>query len=119
MFTQNINSIISVIPVTDFDFALQWYIKLFGREPDVLPMEGIAEWQLVENAWIQVCVDPERAGGTTVVVGVDDIESKYQTLFKATFSVGEIVEYPEVIKMFEILDPAGNKISFVEDISNV
>lgn len=118
MSTQNINSVISVIPVKDFELALEWYIKLFEREPDVVPMEGIAEWQLVENAWIQVSIDPERAGCTTVVIGVQDIESQYKTFSDADFSVGEIVEYPEVIKMMEIIDPEGNKISFVQDISN-
>ena len=119
MSTQNINSVISVIPVKDFELALEWYIKLFKRDPDVVPMEGIAEWQLVENAWIQVSIDPERAGSTTVVIGVNDVESQYKFFSDANFSVGEIVEYPEVIKMIEIIDPEGNKISFVQDISSI
>ena len=81
-------------------------------------MEGIAEWELVENAWIQVSIDPERAGNTTVVIGVNDVESKHKIFSDANFSVGEIVEYPEIIKMMEIIDPEGNKVSFVQDISN-
>ena len=31
---------------------------------------------------------------------------------------GEIIEYPEIIKMIEIIDPDGNKVAFVQDISN-
>jgi len=118
MSTQNINSVISVIPVKNFDLALEWYRKLFERDPDVVPMEGIAEWQLVENAWIQVSIDPERAGSTTVVICVDDVESQCKVCLDANFPVGEIVEYPEIIKMTEIIDPDGNKIAFVQDISN-
>lgn len=118
MSTQNINSVISVLPVKDFEKAFNWYKKLFGRDPDVVPMEGIAEWQLVENAWIQVAIDPERAGSTTVVLGVNDIEAQCKMCSEANVSVGEIVEYPEIIKMAEIIDPDGNKISFVQDISN-
>ncbi len=87
-------------------------------DPDVVPMEGIAEWQLVENAWIQVSIDPERAGNTTVVIGVNDVEVQRKTCLDANVPVGDIVEYPDVIKMVEIIDPDGNKIAFVQDISN-
>jgi len=118
MSAQNINSVISVIPVKDFELTLEWYRKLFERDPDVVPMEGIAEWQLVENAWIQVSIDPERAGSTTVVIGVNDVEVQCKSFSDANLPIGEIVEYPEIIKMAEIIDPEGNKISFVQDISN-
>ena len=118
MTTKYVNSLISVVPVSDFNTSFGWYKKLFGREPDVVPMEGIAEWKILNNAWIQVSVDPERAGSTTVVLGVDDIESQRQTCLDAGVSIGEILEYPEIIKMAEAIDPEGNKISFVQDISN-
>lgn len=118
MSTKNINSVISVLPVKDFDTAFKWYRNLFGRDPDVAPMEGIAEWQLVENAWFQVAIDPEHAGNAAVIVGVDDIEVQCKICTDANISVSEIVEYPELIKIAEIADPAGNKISFVQDISN-
>ncbi|PHR74452.1 MAG: hypothetical protein COA66_01280 [Arcobacter sp.] len=118
MPSKNINSVISVIPVKNFELALEWYQKLFEREPDLVPMEGIAEWQLLENAWIQVSIDLERAGSTTVVIVVNDLESKCKVILDANLPIGEIVEYPEVIKMAEIIDKEGNKISFVQDISN-
>ena len=117
MSIQHIKSVISVIPVTNFELALQWYIKFFGREPDIVPMEGIAEWQLAENALIQVSIDPERAGKTTVVIEVSDVELTYKTLLDANFSVGKIEEYPDVVKIIDVLDPEGNKMSFVQDIS--
>ena len=118
MPTNNINSVISVIPVKNFETALAWYKRLFGRDPDVVPMEGIAEWQLVENAWIQVGTDPDRAGTTTVVIGVSDIEEQRKSCLDANLLVSEIEEYPEIIKMAEVTDPEGNKISFVQDISS-
>jgi len=36
----------------------------------------------------------------------------------ANVPIGEIIEYPEVIKMAEVIDEEGNKISFVQDISD-
>jgi predicted enzyme related to lactoylglutathione lyase len=117
MTTQYINSVIAVVPVSDFENSLVWYKKLLGREPDVVPMEGIAEWKIVEGAWIQVTLNPERAGSATVVLGVSNIETQHKICLDAGVSVGEIVEYPEVVKMVDAIDPEGNKIAFVQDIS--
>ncbi|NTS78484.1 VOC family protein [Catenovulum sp. SM1970] len=117
MSVKNVSSVISILPVQNFEQALTWYQTLMGRTPDIVPMEGIAEWQIVENAWIQVSFDPERAGQTTVVLCVDNLAAQYQRCIDANLAIGEIVEYPEIIKMAEVNDPEGNKLSFVEDIS--
>jgi hypothetical protein len=119
MSSSNINSVIAVLPVTDQDIAVEWYKKLLGRDVDIVPAEGVAEWLLVENAWIQVTTDPERAGSATVIIGVNDIDSQCTSCAAANVPHGEIIEYPEIIKMIEVIDPDGNKIAFVQDISNV
>ncbi len=118
MSDENINSVISVIPVKNFQESLTWYKRLIGRVPDIVPMEGIVEWQVVGNAWIQVATDPDRAGNTTLVICVNDLETQCKTCSASNLPLSEIVEYPEIIKMAEIIDPEGNKISFVQDISN-
>lgn len=118
MSSSNINSVIAVVPVRDQNTAVEWYKKLLGRDADVVPVEGVAEWQLAKNAWLQVAADPERAGSTTVVIGVNDIDAQCRACASANVSHGEVVEYPEVIKMIEVIDPDGNKVSFVQDISN-
>lgn len=118
MPTSNINSVIAVLPVRDQNAAVAWYKKLFGRDADIVPVEGVAEWQLAENAWIQVTADPERAGGSTVIIGVNDIDAQCSLCAAANVSHSEVVEYPEIIKMIDVNDPDGNKLAFVEDISN-
>jgi predicted enzyme related to lactoylglutathione lyase len=117
MSRSNINSVISVIPVKDYDNAMIWYTTLLEREADIVPVEYVAEWQLTENAWVQVTKDPDRAGKSTVIIGVQDIEDQRTMLEKAKMPIGEIIEIPGIIKMAEIVDPDGNKISFVQDIS--
>ena len=118
MSSSNINSVIAVVPVKNQDEAVGWYKKLLGRDADVVPVEGVAEWQLAENAWLQVTADPERAGSTTVIIGVDDIDAQCNACAVANASHGEVVEYPDIIKMIEVIDLDGNKIAFVQDISN-
>jgi hypothetical protein len=106
---KNVNAI---LPVSDHAAAVAWYKLWIGRGPDVEPMEGVAEWQLADNAWIQVALDPESAGKTSVVIGVEDIDSHVAELTKAGVTVGEVQDY-DFIKMSEVLDPEGNKVNFV------
>lgn len=119
MANTNITNMVAVVPVKDHRKATGWYTKLLGREADLVPADDVAEWQLADNAWLQVGADRERAGYTTVIIGVHDIDSQRSFCEKAGISIGEVVEYPEIIKMAETVDPDGNKVVFVQDISGV
>lgn len=117
MSKTNINSVIAVVSVKDQDTSVRWYKKLLGREADLVPDEGVAEWQLAENAWLQVTTEPEHAGGSTVIIGVNDVEVQQRACVEAGVSVGEVVEYPDLVKLIEVVDPDGNKVAFTQDIS--
>ena len=52
MKSQFIN-LITVFPVKDMETSLAWYRRWLG-EPDSIPMEGIAEYQVTETAWLQL-----------------------------------------------------------------
>lgn len=118
MSSSNINSVFAVLSVRNQDDAVRWYANLLGRNADMIPVEGVAEWQLTDSAWLQVTADSERAGSSTVIVGVNDIEAQCRTCADASVPHGEVVEYPGIIKMIEVIDPDGNKIAFVQDISS-
>jgi predicted enzyme related to lactoylglutathione lyase len=109
-------NVVGVLPVADFDAAISWYAKLLGRDPDLEPDEGVAEWQIAENAWIQVSANPEFAGKTAIVIGVDDIEAHVADCEKAGIATGEIIDYG-VVKLINTTDPAGNTVTFVQTIS--
>lgn len=113
----NLTSVISVLPVADHSDAVAWYGRWIGRGPDVEPMEGVAEWQLAQNAWIQVSADPESAGQTTVVIGVADIDVQRDACETAGVPWGDVNDYG-FVKTAETADPAGNKIVFVQDLSD-
>jgi catechol 2,3-dioxygenase-like lactoylglutathione lyase family enzyme len=112
----NLVSVVGVLPVADHEEAVKWYHRWIGRGPDVEPMEGVAEWQLAENAWIQLSVDPESAGRTTVVIGVDDLDAQRSACAAADVAVGEVSDYG-FVKTAEAVDPAGNTILFVQEVS--
>lgn len=116
MAESNFTSVVAVLPVTDHEKAVLWYRSWIGRAPDVEPMEGIAEWQLAGNAWIQVTVDPEFAGRTTAVIGVADIDAQRSACAAVDVAVGEVNDYG-FVKTAEAVDPAGNKIVFVQEVT--
>ncbi len=113
----NIDSVIAVVPVKDQAEAVAWYKKLLGREADVVPVDGVAEWQLAENGWLQVTTDPECAGSTSVIVGVSDLDALCTACADAGVSLGEIVEYPDIVKTVDAVDPDGNKVFFAQKLS--
>lgn len=115
MSGSNLTSVVGVLPVTDHAKAVKWYEKWIGRAPDLEPTEGIAEWKLAENAWIQVSVDPEFAGRTTVVGGVKDIDAQRSACAAVKVSVGDVSDYG-FVKTADAVDPAGNKIRFVQEV---
>lgn len=121
MSNTNITNVVAVVPVKDQQKAVGWYTKLLGREADIVPADDVAddvaEWRLADNAWLQVGADPTRSGYTTVIIGVNDIDVQRSFCEKAGVPLGEVVEYPEIIKMAETVDLDGNKVVFVQDIS--
>ena len=115
MSNSNLASVVGVLPVTDHAGAVKWYQDWIGRAPDVEPMEGVAEWQLAENAWIQVSLDPELAGRTTIVVGVKDIDTQRSACAAVDVAVGEVQDHG-FVKTAAAVDPAGNTIQFVQEV---
>ncbi|MCK2244580.1 MULTISPECIES: VOC family protein [unclassified Crossiella] len=114
---QNIDSVLAGVAVADFEAAQSWYSKLFGREPDVVPTEGIAEWQLAPNAWVQLTENPDRAGKSSVVIGVRDLAAQVKSVESAGFTPGAVEEYPGIVKTSTIFDPEGNEVTFVEELT--
>jgi hypothetical protein len=91
------------IPVSDYDTAVEWYGRLFGRPPDVLPTDGEAMWHLREGASIYVVVDAARAGRALVTIAVDDLGSLPSE------------PGPGGMPTAVLSDPDGNEVKLFED----
>jgi hypothetical protein len=42
------------IAVADYEKALTWYKRFFGRDPDVIVTENEAMWRVADSGWIYV-----------------------------------------------------------------
>jgi len=105
------------VAVADYPAARAWYERLMGRPPDFTPQEHEAVWQMVENAWIYVVADPERAGKALLTLMVDDLDRHVAELTERGLAVGVIETQPGRYQKVEVTDPEGNKISFGQALS--
>ena len=110
------NSLISVIPASDFAASLAWHQTLFGQ-PDEVPMEGMAEWEVSPGAWLQLDGSSEgNMGPAAVVIGVEDVSAARAALQQANITAGEIADYG-FVRVCDVRDPDGNRLSFAQLIS--
>ena len=95
--------------VSDLDPAIDWYSTLFGRPPDVRPMDGLAEWHFGESHGVQVWAEPDRSGHSAMVLDESDLPGLIARLDQSGFDHGE----PEDVTASRILvleDLDGNRV---------
>jgi predicted enzyme related to lactoylglutathione lyase len=97
------------IAVADYDSALQWYERFFGRPPDVLPTAGEAMWVVDDARGVYIVEDGERAGRSLVAVLVADLDSVVAGL-AARGIAAEWVDRPGPRRVI-VTDPDGNRIT--------
>jgi catechol 2,3-dioxygenase-like lactoylglutathione lyase family enzyme len=105
------------IPVADYPSARDWYERLFGRPPDLVPHETEAAWQLSDTAWIYVVADADRAGDALLTIMVDDLEAQVSELADRGLATAAMETAPGLFRKAELRDADGNTIAFGEDLS--
>ena len=102
------------LPVAEYEPAREWYERLFGRAPEMLPREGEAVWQLTEAGWVYVVEDGERAGRGLLTVIVGDLDVVVSELGGRDIEV----EFPDLadgaVRRVVVHDPDGNRITFAQ-----
>lgn len=112
-----IKDVAAVVATGRFEDARAWYGRLLGREPDLEPVPGVAEWQLTGTAWLQVVTDPAGAGRSAVRFGVDDLETTASRLREDGVLVSEPQVIADMVAVIDIADPDGNEVSFVAELA--
>jgi hypothetical protein len=110
-----VDSIAAVAATRDFPSARSWSSRILGRVPDLEPIDGVAEWQMTDTAWLQLITDAERAGHSAVRIGVTDLAAQIAWLQGAGIATGEPVVIADMVTVLDIADPDGNEVSYVED----
>ncbi|MGX1305831.1 catechol 2,3-dioxygenase-like lactoylglutathione lyase family enzyme [Amorphus suaedae] len=106
-----VTNVLASIAIRDLAAAIQWYAALLGRPHDASPMEGLAEWSFDGGGWLQVFVDADRAGTSSITLVVDDIEATRRSLAAAGHDSEWTFDGPTTSGTV-VRDPDGNRVVF-------
>ncbi|GAB3241166.1 VOC family protein [Mycolicibacterium hippocampi] len=108
-----IDHLLAVVAVSDLHVSRQWYTALFGRQPDNNPMATLAEWQVTPQGWLQVFVDPDRAGSSLFNLAVDDLDAHLAAVAGRGLEPEPVVEADKGVRLSTLTDPDGNLIRLI------
>ncbi|KRB23424.1 VOC family protein [Mesorhizobium loti] len=106
-----IETIFAHVSCSDLEASIGWYEKLFGKPPLRRPMPGLAEWHFTESAELQLFEDKDKAGTSTLTLGVLPLAPERQRLVAAGLQPGPIEE-ADHFWIMRMRDPDGNLVVF-------
>ena len=109
-----IEVLFAAVSVADFDGALDWYTRLFGRPPDITVHETEVMWRILEGAWLYVVLDRDRAGRSVVTLSVGDLDTTAARIAARGVRTDSFEQVGDAGRKATFRDPDGNVISFAE-----
>ena len=100
--------------VSDLDAAHTWYAAVLGREADAAPMHGLLEWHFSDDAGVQVWEDPIRAGSSTTVVEVADLDEELGRLDRLGIAYDDPMQISSA-RVVTLEDPDNNRFILTGD----
>lgn len=108
---------IASLAVHDLHAASAWYASLLDKEADTRPMPDVAEWKFDRGGSLQLYQQPERAGGGSVTLAVDDIELLATHLQQLNVAHDALSRTAQVCTIM-LTDPDGNHIAFAQALDH-
>jgi hypothetical protein len=112
-----IQNALASIAVKDLKAATEWYGRLLRRSPDSTPMPEVREWKFERGGWLQVYALPQRAGGGSCTLAVDDIDEMVAHARKLGIDTSKTTSTAQV-KTLMVVDPDGNHIAFAQALDD-
>ncbi|HEY3338627.1 MAG TPA: VOC family protein [Propionicimonas sp.] len=95
--------------VSDLDTARSWYTAVLGRDADATPMQGLLEWHFSDDAGVQLWRDPVRAGTSTTVLEVVDLDAELTRLDDLGIAHDDPMSTPR-LRLVTLEDPDRNRL---------
>jgi hypothetical protein len=102
------------IPVSDRALAGDWYERLLGRTPDLVPNEVEACWQVNDGGWIYFVVDADRAGTALHTLLVEDLDAVLAGLAARGIEPGPVELVGGAVAQSIVSDPDGNRLKLAQ-----
>ena len=102
------------LAVTDFPRAVEWYVRLFDRDADVVAHDQEVMWRVAGTGWLYVVEDAARAGSGLVAIAVPDLDEAVSDLAARGINSGPVEPEGDAARKAVVTDPDGNSIAFIE-----
>jgi len=102
------------VRVRDLGTATEWYSRLFGREPDIVPNDDEVMWRVTDGAWLYVIRDAPRSGNSLVTISVSDLEEAAAELADRNIELGPIAAVGDEARKAKGQDPEGNSVDLIQ-----
>lgn len=103
----------SGIPVAEYEAAIAWYERFFGRAPDVLVADNEAMWQVIADGWVYVVGDAGRAGHALLTLAVRDLDAEVAARAARGLTPAQFERMPGG-NTAAFLDPEGNRVTLAQ-----
>jgi predicted enzyme related to lactoylglutathione lyase len=101
------------LPVRDFEAAIEWYGRLFDRDPDVVAHEHEVLWRVADTGWVYVIRDEARAGQGLIAILVPDLDAAVAEVEARGITAGPINRESESGRKATLEDPDGNSVALI------
>jgi catechol 2,3-dioxygenase-like lactoylglutathione lyase family enzyme len=109
----SIKNALAGVASRDLDAAVAWYTKLIGRAPDDHPMPEVYEFSFPGGGWVQIFVDADRAGKSSLTLTVDHLDETIARLRSDGIACGEPTR-SDYVDTSALRDPDGNQVILAE-----
>ena len=101
------------VPVANLEASIDWYTRLFGREPDFRAGDEIL-WEFGASATLFIEPDAKRAGTGRITLSVTGLDALLASLAVRRIDHEAIETYSNGVRHVKIPDPDSNVIAFAE-----
>ena len=108
-----ITHLIAGVPVSDLDAGVDWYMRLFGRPPDMRAGEEVL-WDVDEHATLFIEPNAALAGSGRITLVVSGLDALLERLTAQRIEHEPIETYSNGVRHAKVPDPDGNAIAFAE-----
>jgi len=98
------------IPVSDRDVAVEFYERVFGRPPDLVPNDREAAWRVTDTGWLCLYAEGEAAASAPHTLLVDDLDGFLSDLSGRGVLAGPVEAIAPSVRQSVITDPDGNRL---------
>jgi catechol 2,3-dioxygenase-like lactoylglutathione lyase family enzyme len=108
-----ITHLIAGVPVSDLEAGIDWYTRLFGRDPDLRAGDEIL-WDVDEHATLFIEPNATHVGAGRITMAVTGLDGLLAGLTARGIEYEPVETYSNGVRHVTIPDPDGNRIAFAE-----